>query len=94
MTTKNNHLNHREMICIEWIDASIAVETETYSHEDACKEDLIHGFACGVLVEEKSDCYVVARDWFDKHNTYRGISVYPKSGIKQVKKYAIFQEAK
>lgn len=77
----------KELIAIEWIDASISAESDTFTREDAEKEELIHGFAVGVLIKEFPDRYVIARDWFDVHDSYRGIASYPKTGILRVKRY-------
>lgn len=77
----------KQLIAIEWIDASLTNEGDTYSQEDAEKESLIHGFAVGVLVKEFDDRYVIARDWFDGFNTYRGVASYPKTGIVKVRFY-------
>lgn len=77
----------KTMICLEWIDASISLEDSCLLQEDAEKEELMHGFVCGVLVKEFDDRYVVARDWFDVPNQYRGVASYPKTGIVSVKKY-------
>lgn len=76
----------KQMICIEWIDASI-FGNDQLSQQEAEQEELIHGFVVGVLVKEYKDRYVVARDWFDLHNEYRGVASYPKSGVVSVKKY-------
>lgn len=81
----------KELIAIEWIDASLTQEGETYSREDAEKEELIHGFAVGVLVKEFPDRYVIARDWFDVHDTYRGVASYPKTGIVKVTRYNLIK---
>lgn len=77
----------KQMIAIEWIDASISRGNETYTQEEAEEEKLTHGFVAGVLVKEFPDRYVIARDWFDIHNTYRGVASYPKTGIVNVIKY-------
>lgn len=84
----------RQTIIIEWVDASIAANDDTYSHDEACKESLIHGFAYGILVNETKTHYTIARDWFDEPNAYRGISTYPKSGIVKVQKFDVFSEDK
>lgn len=84
----------KQMIAIEWIDASISRGDETYTQEEAEEEKLIHGFVAGVLVKEFDDRYVIARDWFDIHNTYRGIASYPKTGIVKVIKYDLAEEQK
>lgn len=83
----------KELIAIEWIDASLTNGSDTYSREDAESEQLIHGFAVGVLVKEFDDRYVIARDWFDVHDTYRGIASYPKTGIVKVKRYKFAKKA-
>lgn len=77
----------KQMIVLEWIDASISMENDSLSHEEAEEEKLIHGFVCGVLVKEFDDRYVVARDWFDGFNTYRGVASYPKTGVVNAIKY-------
>jgi len=87
MTTKAKLL--KEMIAIEWIDASLTRGDETYTQEEAEQEELIHGFAVGVLVKEFEDRFVIARDWFDGHSTYRGVASYPKTGIVKVVKYEL-----
>ncbi len=84
----------KQLIAIEWIDASISGGTDSYNQEDAEQEQLIHGFAVGVLVKEFKDRYVIDRDWFDAHNTYRGIASYPKTGIVKVKKYPMAEPVK
>jgi len=82
----------KEIIAIEWIDASLSRGDETYTQNEAEQEMLIHGFAVGVLVKEFPDRYVIARDWFDDHNTYRGIASYPKTGVVKVNKYKLEKE--
>lgn len=77
----------KQIIAIEWIDASISPSTDSFDQEEAEQEQLIHGFAVGVLVKEFKDRYVIARDWFDTYNTYRAVASYPKSGIVKVNKY-------
>lgn len=77
----------KQLIAIEWIDASLSMGNETYSEIEAEEEKLIHGFAVGVLVKEFKDRYVIARDWFDEHNTYRGLASYPKTGIVKIVRY-------
>lgn len=84
----------KELIAIEWIDASLTNGSDTYSREDAENEQLIHGFAVGVLVKEFDDRYVIARDWFDVYDTYRGIASYPKTGIVKVRKYKLAKKAR
>lgn len=79
----------KELILIEWVDASLSASDETYTQQEAEGEKLIHGFVAGVLVKEFPDRYVVARDWFDKYDTYRGVASYPKTGVVKVKKYKI-----
>lgn len=74
----------KQLIAIEWIDASLTANNDTYTQEEAEQEKLIHGFAVGVLVEEMDDRFIIARDWFDEHNTYRGVASYPKTGIIKV----------
>jgi len=71
----------KTMIFLEWIDASVSVENSSLTREEAEQEKLIHGFVCGILVKEFEDRYVVARDWFDEQDTYRGVASYPKTGI-------------
>jgi len=77
----------KTMIILEWIDASISMENSSLTREEAEEERLIHGFVCGILVEEFKDRYVVARDWFDEHDTYRGVASYPKTGVVNTIKY-------
>ena len=79
----------RHLIAIEWIGASLTQDGDTYTHEEALKEKLIHGFASGILVEEMDDRFIIARDWFDEHNTYRGVASYPKTGIIKVIKHGL-----
>lgn len=74
------------IIKIEWVDASISGD-ETLTQSEAEEEELIHGFAVGVLVKEFPDRYVIARDYFDKQKTYRAVASYPKTGIVKVKIY-------
>lgn len=81
----------KQLIAIEWIDASIS-NNDTFTQEEAEEEKLIHGFAVGVLVKEFKDRYVIARDWFDGFDTYRGVASYPKTGIVKVKKYNFAKE--
>lgn len=81
----------KQLIAIEWIDASMS-NNETLTQDEAEEEKLIHGFAVGVLVAEFKDRYVIARDWFDTYNTYRGVASYPKTGIVKVKKYNLAKE--
>ena len=76
----------KQLIIIEWIDASLSRGDETYTRDEAEQEELIHGFVSGILVAEFGDRYVVARDWFDEQDTYRGVASYPKTGIVKVKK--------
>ena len=77
----------KTMIVLEWIDASISMENVVLTREEAEQEKLIHGFVCGVLVEEFEDRYVVARDWFDEQDNYRGVASYPKTGVINAIKY-------
>jgi hypothetical protein len=79
----------KQIICIEWVDASVSRGDETYTQEDAEEEKLVHGFAVGVLVKEFSDRYVISRDWFNDFNNYRGIASYPKTGVVKVTKYIL-----
>ena len=52
---------------------------------------LIHGFVCGILVEEDKEKVIVAMDWFDVEDQFRTLNTYPKSGIKKliIKDFAI-----
>lgn len=79
----------KELIAIEWIDAAITIDGDSYSEKDAGDVKLIHGFAVGVLVKEFPDRYVISRDWFDEHDTYRGVASYPKTGIIKVKRHKL-----
>jgi len=79
----------KELIAIEWIDASISLENDGFTKKDAENEPLIHGFAVGVLIKEHDDRYIISRDWFDAHDTYRGVATYPKTGIVKVKRYKL-----
>lgn len=85
-------MKKKQIIAIEWIDASMSMN-ETYTKAEAEDEKLIHGFAVGVLVKEFEDRYVISRDWFDEHDTYRGIASYPKTGIVGVIKYDMAEKA-
>lgn len=79
-----------QIACIEWIDASINMENDTKTYEKACQENLVHGFAVGILITEDKHRITIARDWFDGEDAYRGISTYPKTGIKKITKYDAF----
>lgn len=71
----------KKVVVLEWVDASINLENDSMHHDDAVNQSLIHGFVSGILIKEDKDSVTIARDWFDKENTYRGIATYPKKLI-------------
>lgn len=68
--------------------------TDSYTFDEVCQEKLVHGFASGVLVNETKTYYTIARDWFEEHDTFRGIATYPKSGLVKVKKYDLLKKVR
>lgn len=73
---------------IEWKDASTWGE-RCRPREEAEKLGLFHGTACGILVHEDKDQITLALDWFEEFDDFRNIAVYPKSGIKKIKRMKI-----
>ncbi len=75
-----------KIICIDWLDCSILVDDQL-NRKSIEPEGLIHGYAVGILVKETDEFIIIARDWFDKQDDFRGTAIYPKSGIKSIKRY-------
>jgi len=74
----------RKIVLIEWVDAAM-YGSESYDTSKVFT--LSHGYASGYLVSEDREKVVIATDFFDHPDgyTYRGVSVYPKTGIKKIK---------
>ncbi len=77
------------IIFFKWFDAAM-FGNEQVGLDYIKESSLIEGYVSGFLVEERKDSYVVALDYFPEHTQYRGVHIYPKSGVD--KKSVIIKE--
>jgi len=74
---------------IHWEDA--AIHGSNQYNESKIDFGLMVGFACGIIVKEDKKSVTLAMDYFpkqrdDEENSYRVLSTYPKSGIRNIKR--------
>lgn len=78
----------QQYVLIHWRDAVLG-SGDQQGREIAENYQLVDGVVAGFLVKEDKEKVVVAMDWFPKHDQFRQIAVYPKSGITNIKRFKL-----
>lgn len=81
MKKENRDREKKEMVLIQWTDASIHSQSDVIWEDDLSQCHLVDGLSAGIVVREDKESITIATDWFYKEKNFRGCRTYPKSGI-------------
>jgi len=58
--------------------------------EKECKEfKLVDLISMGIIIRETDEYIVTGNDYCEEYNSYRNVVVYPKSGIKRIRRVKV-----